>query len=102
LGVVRTLYERSDNIVTDLDDQKEEIAHIDQALKRCGYPSWSFKQVRKKLEMKDHGEKNKRNEKGESQTKTMVAMPSLRRHGVCCDSHETTQDPETAPCTPQG
>ena len=48
LGVVRTLYERSDNIVTDPEDQKEDIAHIDQALTQSGYPRWSFKEVREK------------------------------------------------------
>ena len=52
LGVVRTLLDRMDRIVTeDIDKQKEE-ATIKKALDKCGYPSWSFDQVKKKMQNK--------------------------------------------------
>ena len=38
LGVVRTLYERSDPIVIDEKDIQEEIKHINKALLNCNYP----------------------------------------------------------------
>ena len=47
LGVVRTLYERADNITTEPEDQKQEVVHVNNALKMCGYNEWSFKEVRK-------------------------------------------------------
>ena len=32
LGIIRTLYDRCDNIVTDSDDAKLEVQHMNQAL----------------------------------------------------------------------
>ena len=52
LGVVRTLLDRMDRILTeDVDKQKEEDT-IKKALGKCGYPSWSFEQVKKKMQSK--------------------------------------------------
>ena len=42
LGVIRTLFHRADTIVTEYDDVKQEKAHLKSALRRCGYPRWSF------------------------------------------------------------
>ena len=36
LGIIRTLYERADNIVMEPGDQKQEISHINNALRGCG------------------------------------------------------------------
>ena len=52
LRVIRTLYERSDNIITDEKDRQEEIQHINKALQNCGYPPWAFRQVRESLDNK--------------------------------------------------
>ena len=38
LGVIRTLYDRYDNIVTEEADAEAEITHVDKALGWCGYP----------------------------------------------------------------
>ena len=38
LGVVRTLFDRCLNIVTDTVDQQQELEHIASALTVCGYP----------------------------------------------------------------
>ena len=40
LGIVRTLMDRSENIVTteEFEDKKEEIEHVEKALGACGYP----------------------------------------------------------------
>ena len=43
LGVIRILYERSDNIIIDEKDRQEEIHHINKALRNCGYLPWAFK-----------------------------------------------------------
>ena len=42
LGVIRTLFHRADTIVTEYDDVRQEKAHVKSALRRCGYPRWSF------------------------------------------------------------
>ncbi|MCG8430526.1 MAG: hypothetical protein MJA29_05100 [Candidatus Omnitrophica bacterium] len=42
LGVVRTLHHRATTVVSDSEDVKEEIRHVNQALGRCGYPRWAL------------------------------------------------------------
>ena len=42
LGVVRTLHHRAKAVVTEPEDLKEEIGHVNQALERCGYPKWTL------------------------------------------------------------
>ena len=48
LGVFWTLYKRADNIIIETKsiDQRHEIIHINNATRVCGYPDWSFKEVR--------------------------------------------------------
>ena len=43
LGIIRTLYDRCDNIVTDPKDVKAGVQHVNKALGKCRYPSWTFK-----------------------------------------------------------
>ncbi|KAI8497357.1 hypothetical protein Bbelb_246630 [Branchiostoma belcheri] len=42
LGVIRTLFHRAETIITDSQDLEEEKAHISQALRKCGYPTWAL------------------------------------------------------------
>ncbi|XP_072014996.1 uncharacterized protein [Amphiura filiformis] len=42
LGVVRTLLDRKNKIITEDRDKEEEEVTIKKALSNCGYPSWSF------------------------------------------------------------
>ena len=46
LGVIRTLLDRSDTIVTEEDDKEKEEQHIHKALSICGYPDWAVKKVK--------------------------------------------------------
>ena len=39
MGVIRTLYDLCDNIVTEEADVAKEITHVNHALSACGYPS---------------------------------------------------------------
>lgn len=65
LGVIRTLYDRKESIVTDLEDKIEEEKKIEKALETCGYPKWTFDKVKqqrqssrtKKVEKKDETNK---------------------------------------------
>ncbi len=46
LGVIRTLYERKDSIVTEPEDKIEEEVKVEKALETCGYPKWTFEKVK--------------------------------------------------------
>ena len=48
LGAVRTMYDRCENLVSEHTDKAEEVAHIDQAFMRCGYPKWALNKCKKK------------------------------------------------------
>ncbi|XP_072046939.1 uncharacterized protein [Amphiura filiformis] len=44
LGVIRTLLDRADRIVTEQEDRAKAEEHIKQALSKCGYPDWSLRE----------------------------------------------------------
>lgn len=52
LGVIRTLFDRCDNIVSEQEDKNVEREHIQNALQRCGYPRWSFEKVKRRMNSK--------------------------------------------------
>ncbi|XP_066300836.1 uncharacterized protein [Branchiostoma lanceolatum] len=45
LGVIRTLMDRCNAVVTENQDEELETQHIKMALIRCGYPEWTFQKV---------------------------------------------------------
>jgi len=45
LSVIRTLYHRAKNIVTEDADRAEEKKHVDKALGNCGYPQTALRRV---------------------------------------------------------
>ena len=45
LGVVRTLMNRCEMITSEERDKKEEVEHLREALRVCGYPSWALNKV---------------------------------------------------------
>ena len=47
VGVIRTLLDRSDSIVTEVEDKEKEEQNISQALAACGYPEWTVNKVKK-------------------------------------------------------
>ena len=49
LGVIRTLLDRKNAIVTEEDDKKVREDNTRQALVQCGYPEWAINKVKKKL-----------------------------------------------------
>ena len=52
LSVARTLLERSQCVVTEIEDRKQEDSHVEEALRVCGYPKWNFNKVRGQIESK--------------------------------------------------
>jgi len=49
IGVVRTLLERSQKLVSEPEDKKKEDIHVQDALRTCGYPEWSFQKARRQM-----------------------------------------------------
>ena len=52
LSVVRTLLERSQCLVTEIEDRKQEDFHLEEALRACGYLKWTLNKVRHHIESK--------------------------------------------------
>ena len=74
LGVVRTLLDRMENIVTEENDRVNEEKHIATALRGCGYPQWALDRV--KQQMKDKTQKqSKPRTDNTNKTYGMVVIP---------------------------
>ena len=98
LGDDRTLYKMADNIISEPEDQKQEIIHVNNALRVCGYPDWSFKDVKKRMDNrmtkpKKEERRKKQKEESDGLKKIIVIIPyikrvseavehMLRRHGI--------------------
>ena len=52
LGVVRTLHQLAEVVTSDKKDLKNEIVHVNKALKTCNYPEWAIKKVAKHMKEK--------------------------------------------------
>ncbi len=75
LGVVRTLLDRCETVVTKKEDKVAEFQHIEQALSTCGYPRWTVNRVAEKMSAnKTKSKQGKRPEKSEK-SRGMVVIP---------------------------
>ena len=59
ISVVRTLLEKSQNLVSELEDKKKEDIHVQDALRTCGYPEWSFQKARRQMKQMKRKKKRK-------------------------------------------
>ena len=82
LGVVRTLLDRCNNIITEEKDKETEETHIEDALNKCGYPNWTINKIRKSIHQKNsqpstvRKQQEKRNK--EHRMKGMVVLPYIK------------------------
>ena len=44
--------ERSKSLVTDSEDKEKEDTPIEEVLRMCRYPEWSFRKVKRQLNLK--------------------------------------------------
>ena len=63
LGVIKTLLDRCNNILTDPEDRQKEEEHITKARQECGYPKCTIRKIREKQQNQRRKTKNKNNEK---------------------------------------
>ncbi|XP_072039550.1 uncharacterized protein [Amphiura filiformis] len=77
LGVVRTLLDRKDAIVTEEEDKQQEEEHIKHALNQCGYPNWTIEKVKHQIRDKTKAKK-KVKDKNTQRSKGMVVIPYVQ------------------------
>ena len=80
LGVVRTLLDRMDKVVTEEEDRKVEEDKIRKALKQCGYPEWTVNKVKTdKVNKQAKAKPKPRKEKNKATTRrTLVTVPYIQ------------------------
>ena len=68
--------------MTEPDEQKQELTHVNKALRGCGYTDWSFKEVREKMDHRKTKQqeemRKKQKERNEGQDRVMVTIPYVR------------------------
>ena len=75
LGVIYmyTLFNRCKDVVTEETDRKEEEDKICTALELCGYPKWSFQQVRSNIKEKAKKSQDKKEKSSEKSRGQLVS-----------------------------
>jgi len=68
---VRTLYDRSQSLISDNTDRHAEDLHTENALRDCGYPDWTFQKVKKQMKMKP----SKRKQERDFANRCLVVLP---------------------------
>ncbi len=74
LGVIRTLMDRMDSVITEEKDKKDEEVKIRQAMKECGYPKWSIDKVKQQMVAPKPKTKPKKKD-NETPSRGMVVIP---------------------------
>ena len=78
LGVIRTLYDRKDNIITEAADKEEEEKTIQEALRKCGYPPWTFKKVKHQMATKQKKKTNTKKKDDTTKSNGFVVLPYVK------------------------
>ena len=79
LSVVRTLLERSQQLVTVSQDKIQEDAHVEEALRACGYPPWPFSKVRPQMGFKSDNRKKKNKKQEATVKRLMIVIPYVEK-----------------------
>ncbi|XP_072018334.1 uncharacterized protein [Amphiura filiformis] len=75
LGVIRTLLDRGDKIITEEDDKIAEENHIRKALAGCGYPNWTIDKVKSQRANKVKNKPNKKDKSNTDKSKGSIVIP---------------------------
>ena len=76
LGVIRTLLDRKEAIITEEADKKEEEDKIKNALSQCGYPKWAVEKVENQMTEKVRNKGGKK-ENNKEKSNGMVVIPYI-------------------------
>ncbi|XP_072016904.1 uncharacterized protein [Amphiura filiformis] len=88
LGVIRTLMDRKNRIITEESDKEAEDTTIKKALHTCGYPPWSIDKVTQQMDTP----KQKKNKKKDDtiKSKGMVVIPYVEGFQNALQEHLRT------------
>ncbi|XP_072041252.1 uncharacterized protein [Amphiura filiformis] len=78
MGVIRTLFDRMNSVVTETEDRIKEEERVRAALKNCGYPDWAMDKVKNQMHNKTKDAEKLRSKKSktaEEKSKGMVVIP---------------------------
>ncbi|XP_072022070.1 uncharacterized protein [Amphiura filiformis] len=92
LGVVRTLLDRKNKLVTEDQDKVEEEKHIKDALQKRGYPAWSVEKVKNQMaKPKPVKERTKKSDSTKSKGNCDLSYigETGRKFGKRLDEHKT-------------
>ena len=78
LGVIRTLLNRCENVVTEEEDRRQEEEHITSALKKCSYPTSSIRKAKRTCRTRVIKELRNPVRKKELKSRGMVAIPYVK------------------------
>jgi len=78
LGVIRTLLNRCENVVTEEEDRRQEEEHIVNALKKWSYPAWSIRKAKKNMQKKGDKRIKKASQKKELKSRGMITIPYVK------------------------
>jgi len=79
IGVVRSLLDRKDAIVSTEEEKEKEDQHISQALRRSNYPMWVINKAKKQQSQKDNKQKKQKQDKTKkNEGNKMVTIPYLQ------------------------
>ena len=78
LGVVRTLLDRMDTVVTEELDKETEERTIVEALTTCNYPKWAIQEVKRKKKDTNNKKSRKTAEKDSKGARGMVVLPYVK------------------------
>ena len=81
LGVIRTLLDRSDTLITSEQEKMKEEKHIIGALRNCGYPSCTISKV-KKMRATPKDKSNDKDTQNTTPTLSESFARLLKRHEV--------------------
>ena len=77
MGVIRTLFDKKDRIVTEDDDRLQEEEKVVRALKNCGYPQWTFKKVKDQMKVPKKQNTSKKSD-STNKSRGMVVIPYVK------------------------
>ena len=73
------LFDRKDNILTEDQGKVAKEQKVEEVLKVCGYPKWTFEKVKGQMHVvRPKKDRKKREDRG--QNKGMVVLPYVKGH----------------------
>jgi len=112
LSVLKTLLERSQQLVTVSHDKIQEDAHVEEALRACGFPpAWSVSKGTRQMESKGDKRKKKNKKQEDAVKRPMIATPYIEKVSEatvrimkkqCTCGHKTLEDIEGITVAPEG